>query len=309
MRPVVAVLMGGISAEREVSLSSGAACAKALRQEGFPVHSLDVTADIGKLVQDLNNCKAEVVFNALHGRFGEDGCIQGLLNLLGLPFTHTGVAGSALAMDKERAKATVAAVGVRVPESQSVTCDDLARGHDPLPRPFVVKPVHEGSSVGVYIIHPGDHCRIAQADFGGRDISLMAERYIPGRELTVTVMTDKALTVTELVPTQGFYDYNAKYSAGETEHIIPAQIPQNIFNEALHFAELAHKSLSCHALSRSDFRYDANGDGKLYYLETNTQPGMTPLSLVPEQAAWAGMDFSTLCRWLVEQALTIGKKP
>ena len=306
MMPVVAVLMGGISAEREVSLNSGAACAEALRQDGFTVHSLDVTADIGKLVHDLKSCKAEVVFNALHGRFGEDGCIQGLLNLLGLPFTHTGVAGSALAMDKERAKATVAAVGVRVPESHPVTCDDLTRGHDPLPRPFVVKPVHEGSSVGVYILHPGDQHR--QADFGDRETALMAERYIPGRELTVTVMADKALTVTELVPTQGFYDYNAKYSAGKTEHIIPANIPQNIFNEALHFAELAHRSLGCRALSRSDFRYDDTGDGKLYYLETNTQPGMTPLSLVPEQAAWAGMDFSALCRWLVEQALTTGKK-
>lgn len=308
MMPVVAVLMGGLSAEREVSLNSGAACAEALRHEGFTVHSLDVTTDICKLVHDLNSCKAEVVFNALHGRFGEDGCIQGLLNLLGLPFTHTDVAGSALAMNKERAKATVAAVGVRVPESQPVTCDDLAQGRDPLPRPFVIKPVHEGSSVGVYIVHHGNQHRVTQTDFGGRDIALMAERYIAGRELTVTVMADRALTVTELVPAQGFYDYNAKYSAGETEHIIPAQIPQDIFSEALHFAELAHRSLGCHALSRSDFRYDDNSDGKLYYLETNTQPGMTPLSLVPEQAAWAGLSFSALCRWLVEQALTTGKR-
>ena len=305
MTLTVAVLMGGISAEREVSLTSGKACSEALRTEGFDVHDIDVTKDVNKLIADLTACKPAVVFNALHGRFGEDGCIQGLMNLLGLTYTHTGVLGSSLAMDKERAKAMVATAGVRIPESKAVELEQLARGDDPLPRPFVVKPMREGSSVGVHILQDGDNRVLTKADFSNAELALMAERYIPGRELTVTVMNDKALTVTELVPKEGFYNYEAKYSDGLTEHMVPAQIPQEVFDEALRFAEIAHKTLDCRHISRSDFRYDdtPDGDGKLYYLETNTQPGMTPLSLVPEQAEYQGMPFPKLSRWLIEQAL------
>ncbi|MEH6630799.1 MAG: D-alanine--D-alanine ligase [Halopseudomonas aestusnigri] len=300
----VALLKGGFSAEREVSLASGTACAMALREAGYSVTEIDVSKDITSLVAQLKEAKPEVVFNALHGQWGEDGCVQGLLELLELPYTHSHVLSSALAMHKERAKALVDQVGVRVPESKSILASDLIKG-DPLPRPYVIKPLSEGSSVGVHIVFKGDNNIATSREELGFAGEIMVERYIPGRELTVAVMGDRALAVTELSPKQGFYDYEAKYTDGKTDHIIPAQIPAEIYQEALDAALKSHKVLGCKGVSRSDFRYDdtADGDGGLYYLETNTQPGMTDLSLVPEQAKHIGISFSELCAWMVEDAL------
>ncbi|KKJ78446.1 D-alanine--D-alanine ligase [Kiloniella litopenaei] len=300
----VALLKGGFSAERDVSLASGAACAEALRKAGYRVTEIDVTRDIPALISQLQESKASVVFNALHGQWGEDGCVQGLLELLSIPYTHSKVLSSALAMHKERAKAMVEQVGVRVPESKSIQATDLAAG-DPLPRPYVIKPLSEGSSVGVHIVFEGDnHVATTREDLGFSG-DIMVERYIPGRELTVAVMGDKPLAVTELSPKEGFYDYEAKYTEGKTDHIIPAPIPEAIYQEALDAALKSHQVLGCSGVSRSDFRYDdtANGDNKLYYLETNTQPGMTDLSLVPEQAKHIGISFSELCSWMVQEAL------
>ncbi|WP_020592594.1 D-alanine--D-alanine ligase [Kiloniella laminariae] len=300
----VALLKGGVSAEREVSLWSGEACAKALREAGYDVTEIDVSKDIPRLIKQLQDAEPAVVFNALHGRWGEDGCVQGLLELLGLTYTHSGVLSSALAMHKERAKMIVSQVGVRVSESLTIQASALAKG-DPLPRPYVIKPLSEGSSVGVHIVFEGDnHIATTRAELGF-DGDIMVERYIPGRELTVAVMGGKALAVTELAPKQGFYSYEAKYTDGKTEHIVPAQIPEEVYQEALDAAEKAHQALGCNGVSRSDFRYDdtPKGDGKLYYLETNTQPGMSSLSLVPEQARYLDMSFPELCGWMVEDAL------
>ncbi|MCZ4279290.1 D-alanine--D-alanine ligase [Kiloniella laminariae] len=300
----VALFKGGVSAERDVSLASGTACAKALREAGYDVTEIDVGKDISLLIKQLQDLAPAVVFNALHGRWGEDGCVQGLLELLGIPYTHSGVLSSALAMHKERTKTMVSQVGVRVPESKTIQASILAKG-DPLPRPYVIKPLSEGSSVGVHIVFQGDnHVAMTRKELGF-DGAIMVERYIPGRELTVAVMGDKPLAVTELVPKQGFYSYEAKYTEGKTEHIIPAKVPAEIYEEALESALKAHQVLGCSGVSRSDFRYDdtPEGDGKLYYLETNTQPGMTDLSLVPEQAKYLGMSFPELCAWMVEDAL------
>ena len=298
----VALLMGGRSAEREVSLVSGKACALGLRQRGYDVEVIDVRDDLGALLAALDP-KPDVVFNALHGRYGEDGRVQGLLDLLGLPYTHSGVLASALAMDKPLAKQVFGAVGLRCPEGKVMSIDQLAKG-DPMPRPFVVKPPAEGSSVGVRIVREGDNLPplgSSNWQFGGE---VLVEPYIPGRELTVAVMGGEALAVTELRPRTGFYDYEAKYTEGKTEHIVPAQIPHAVGEAAKNMAVTAHAALGCRGVSRCDFRYDDSRKGLdgLYLLEINTQPGMTPLSLVPEQAAHRGIEFPDLVAWMVEHA-------
>ena len=299
----VAVLYGGISAEREVSLVSGRDCGKALAEAGFTVEMVDVTDDVGALIKALTPAP-DAAFNALHGRWGEDGCVQGLLELLHIPYSHSGVMASALAMDKEMAKRVFLANGLRCAESMVATREQILAA-DVLPRPYVVKPVAEGSSVGVRIVQEGDN----EPPLGAEEPwqfsqQIMVERFIPGRELTVSVMGERALAVTELKPKQGFYDYEAKYTEGKTVHEIPAKLPEPIYEEALASALKAHRALGCRGVSRADFRYDdtPGGDGQLYLLEVNTQPGMTPLSLVPEQAAHLGIGFPELCAWLVENA-------
>jgi D-alanine-D-alanine ligase len=303
----VAVLMGGFSAEREVSLVSGRACSLALREAGYRVTDIDVQRNLRHLVDALlppGGEGPEVVFNALHGRYGEDGCIQGVLEVAGLPYTHSGVMASAIAMDKEIAKDFFRARGLRVPEGGAMDRAVFKQGH-PLPPPYVVKPVAEGSSVGVVIVHEG--ANVAVPDLSGWNFGerVMVERYIPGVDLTVSVMGDRPLAVTELRPKRGFYDYEAKYTDGVTEHVIPAKVPEAVSREAMRMALVAHQALGCAGISRSDFRYDAGQPGTdgLYLLEINTQPGMTPLSLVPEQAKHIGIDFPHLVSWMVEQAL------
>lgn len=294
----VAVLMGGISAERAVSMNTGTQVSAALRQAGFSVTDIVVTEDLGALLSALTP-RPDVVFNALHGRFGEDGTIQGVLDYLGLPYTHSGVRASAVAMDKVAAKAVFAAAGLPVAPHKIIDIEELEAG-DPLPRPYVVKPVSEGSSVGVYIVKSGDNRRAEIArewHFG----QAMVEPYIPGRELTVGVLQDQALTVTEILSAETFYDYHAKYAQGGSRHILPAQVPDEIAQLAKEVAVAAHKALGCRGASRADFRYD-DETGQLILLEVNTQPGMTATSLLPEQAALQGMDFPSLCAWLVTQA-------
>jgi D-alanine-D-alanine ligase len=299
MRKNVAVLMGGWSAEREVSLVSGRECAVALKQAGYGVTEIDVGRDIAAV---LMRVKPEVCFNALHGRVGEDGCIQGLLEIMGIPYTHSGVLASALAMDKPAAKLQFAGAGIRCTEGRVVGREEVLRGH-PMPPPYVVKPTNEGSSVGVTIVTNGGVPRFHNEGWRYGD-KVLVEKYVPGRELTVGVMGDRALAVTEIRPRHGFYDYTAKYTAGQAEHLVPAPIDKHAYAEALRLAKLAHDTLGCRGVSRADFRYDdtAGEPGGLYLLEVNTQPGMTPLSLVPEQAAHLGIEFPELCRWMVENA-------
>ena len=300
MSKSVTVLMGGWSAEREVSLASGAACADALNDVGYDVTRVDVSRNLKTLIDALKPAP-DVVFNALHGRFGEDGRIQSLLDILGLPYTHSGVLASALAMDKQSAKALFAARGIPCPEGKLLTIAEIGDSM-PLNPPFVVKPNNEGSSVGVMVIRQGDN-RVTFDDWPYGD-DVLVEQYIDGRELTVAVIGDRALGVTELRPNVGFYDYEAKYTDGKTEHLCPAPIPDEITELAMEYAVLAHQALGCRGVSRSDFRYDdtESSPGRLYMLEVNTQPGMTPLSLVPEQAAHAGMSMSDLVAWMVENA-------
>lgn len=300
MSKSVAVLMGGWSAERDVSLASGSACADALSDAGYSVSRVDVKHDLNALVDSLRPAP-DVVFNALHGRFGEDGRIQSLLDMLGLPYTHSGVLASALAMDKQSAKALFAACGIPCPKGKLLSVSEIGDTL-PLEPPFVVKPNNEGSSVGVMLIRPGDN-RVALDDWPYGD-DVLIEEYIDGRELTVAVIGDRALGVTELRPHVGFYDYEAKYTDGKTVHLCPAPIPDEIATLAMEYAVMAHQALGCRGISRSDFRYDDTIEtpGRLYMLEVNTQPGMTPLSLVPEQAAHAGMTMSDLVAWMVENA-------
>ena len=300
MSKSVTVLMGGWSAEREVSLASGAACADALNDVGYDVTRVDVSRNLKTLIDALKPAP-DVVFNALHGRFGEDGRIQSLLDILGLPYTHSGVLASALAMDKQSAKALFAARGIPCPEGKLLTIAEIGDSM-PLNPPFVVKPNNEGSSVGVMVIRQGDN-RVTFDNWPYGD-DVLVEQYIDGRELTVAVIGDRALGVTELRPNVGFYDYEAKYTDGKTEHLCPAPIPDEITELAMEYAVLAHRALGCRGVSRSDFRYDdtESSPGRLYMLEVNTQPGMTPLSLVPEQAAHAGMSMSDLVAWMVENA-------
>ena len=298
----VAVLMGGWSAEREVSLVSGKACAEALQEAGYSVSEIVVERDLEKLLAALEP-RPKAVFNALHGRWGEDGCIQGVLDILGIPYTHSGLLASALAMNKPMAKRLFAAAGIPVAEGRVVERDAVLAG-DPMPRPYVVKPTAEGSSVGVRIVTKGDNTLPFERDAWPYGDEVLVERYIPGRELTVSVMGDRALAVTELRPHRGFYDYTAKYTPGKTTHLVPAPVPEAIARATLDYALRAHQALGCRGVSRADFRYDdtKRGRGQLYLLEINTQPGMTPLSLVPEQAAHLGISFAALVSWMVENA-------
>jgi D-alanine-D-alanine ligase len=294
--PKVAVLMGGPSAEREVSLSSGRECAVALREEGFEVHEVDAGRD---LAQVLTTLSPDVCFNALHGRWGEDGCVQGLLEWLGLPYTHSGVLSSALAMDKERTKDVYRRHGLPVVDSLLASRDEVRNRHVMLP-PYVVKPYNEGSSVGVYLVN-ADANGPPQLSDDMPEI-VMVEAFAPGREMTTTVVGDRALCVTDIL-TDGWYDYDAKYKTGGSRHVLPANIPQEITEACLDYAVRAHDALGCRGVSRTDFRWDeTKGLAGLILLETNTQPGMTPTSLAPEQAAYVGMSFGALCRWMVEDA-------
>lgn len=292
----IAVLMGGPSAEREVSLVSGRECAVALRAEGFEVVEIDAGQDLAARLLDV---QPYVVFNALHGRWGEDGCVQGMLEWMRLPYTHSGVLASSLAMDKERSKRTFA--NENLPTAKSILVDRVAASNaHPMDPPYVVKPNSEGSSVGVYLVAEGANGP-AQLSSDMPE-TVMVEAYVRGRELTVTVMDDKALTVTD-IQTSGWYDYDAKYVEGGSTHIVPADLPAEIFAACMDYAERAHKALGCRGISRTDFRWDdTRGLDGLFLLETNTQPGMTPTSLAPEQAAYCGISFGKLCRWLVEDA-------
>jgi D-alanine-D-alanine ligase len=293
----VLVLMGGWSAEREVSLVSGAAVAAGLKAAGYAATAFDVTRDLAVLFAALTP-PPDVVFNALHGRYGEDGCIQGLLDILGVPYTHSGVLASALAMDKPTAKRLFADAGVPVAEHVIAGREALARGEVMAP-PFVIKPLNEGSSVGVKIVRAGYDLARWAGEAWPYGSQVMVERFIAGRELTVAVMGDRALAVTEITTDRGFYDYDAKYAAGGSRHVVPAQIDPAVYAEAQRLAVLAHQTLGCRGVSRADFRFDGE---RLYALEVNTQPGMTPTSLVPEQAAACGMSFEGLVAWMVENA-------
>jgi D-alanine-D-alanine ligase len=295
MPPRVAVLMGGLSAEREVSLSTGRGCADALREAGYEVIEVDCGPDLPSRLADI---APDVAFNALHGRWGEDGCVQGLLEWLRIPYTHSGVLASALAMDKTRTKDIYRAAGLPVVESRMADREDVAARHI-LPPPYVVKPNNEGSSVGVYIVREGANAPRLAADMPAR---VMVEAYAPGRELTTTVMGDRALGVTDIL-TDGWYDYDAKYKAGGSRHECPANIPAEIVAACEDYALRAHRALGCRGVSRTDFRWDeARGLAGLILLETNTQPGMTPTSLAPEQAAHQGIGFPDFCDWMVKDA-------
>ena len=299
----VAVLMGGLSSEHEVSLVSGAACADALERLGATVTRIDAGRDIAQVLSQL---KPDVCFNALHGEWGEDGCVQGILETLKLPYTHSGVLASALAMDKAKAKAVLAAAGVTVPGGGLFNRHEAARDHV-MPPPYVVKPNAEGSSVGVFLVFEGANRppqELAQDSWTfGEEV--MIEPFIDGLELAVAVMDGVALAVTEIVPTTGFYDFEAKYGQGGSQHIIPARIPQVEYEAALRLAEKAHAALGCRGVTRSDLRYDPV-KRLLVLLEVNTQPGMTPTSLAPEQAAHQGVSFDDLVFWIVEDAYARG---
>jgi D-alanine-D-alanine ligase len=300
----VAVLMGGFSAEREVSLSSGKACADALEGEGYRVTRIDVGRDIADVLRQV---KPDACFNALHGRWGEDGCIQGILEYSRMPYTHSGVLASALAMHKERAKDVMRRAGVPVADGIVASRFEAAKRHLMAP-PYVVKPVNEGSSVGVFIVkedyrHPPQEL---MADDWNLGETVLVERFVPGRELTCAVMGDKALGVIDIVPagTLHFYNYEAKYAKGGSIHILPADLSPNIYQSVQTFTLEAHRALGCRGVSRADFRLDVRADGshELVCLEVNTQPGMTETSLVPDLARHAGLTFGELVRWIVEDA-------
>ncbi|MBB5746802.1 D-alanine--D-alanine ligase [Brevundimonas variabilis] len=298
----VAVLMGGLSSERAVSLSSGKQCADALEGQVARVTRVDAGRDLAQVLAAL---KPDVVFNALHGDWGEDGCVQGILETLQIPYTHSGLLASAITMDKDKSKAVLRAAGINVPGGGLFDRHAVARGHVIAP-PYIVKPNAEGSSVGVYRVLEGE---VPVAAVGADDWAygeqVMVEPFIPGKELAVTVIGEatgpRALTVTDITPVKGFYDYEAKYAAGGSIHKLPAELPPAVFETALRQSELAHTALGCRGISRSDFRYDDVKDD-LVLLEVNTQPGMTPTSLAPEQAAFVGMDYKALVRWIVEDA-------
>ncbi|RUU62942.1 D-alanine--D-alanine ligase, partial [Mesorhizobium sp. M7A.T.Ca.TU.009.01.1.1] len=299
----VAVLLGGFSSERPVSLSSGKACADELEKEGYQVTRVDVGRDVGSVLAEL---KPDVAFNALHGPFGEDGTIQGILEYLGIPYTHSGVLASALAMNKEQAKRVAKSVGIVVAESKVASRFAIQSKH-PMKPPYVVKPVNEGSSFGVVIVHEGQSHPpqvLGSSEWKYGD-TVMVERYIHGRELTCAVMGDVALGVCEIIPTgHSFYDYDSKYVAGGSKHECPAKVSPNIYQKIQTLALKAHQAIGCRGVSRSDFRYDDrhSENGEIVWLEVNTQPGMTPTSLVPEIAAQAGHSFGDLLSWMVEDA-------
>ena len=297
----VAVLMGGWSAEREISLRSGKACADALERQGFRVSRIDVGRDVASV---LAATAPDVVLNVLHGRPGEDGTIQGILEVMQIPYSHSGVLASALAMEKDHAKTALSAAGVPVPHGCVVSRFVAAKAHA-LERPYVIKPIAEGSSVGVFIVtkehaHPPQELTREDWSFGE---NVLCETYIPGLELTCAVMGDRALDVIEIVPTVSFYDFEAKYAPGGSKHLLPAPLKPNVYQEVRSLALQAHQALGCRGVSRADFRYDERaGTAGLYCLEVNTQPGMTETSLVPELAAYAGITFEELVRWMVEDA-------
>ncbi|HKM86984.1 MAG TPA: D-alanine--D-alanine ligase [Xanthobacteraceae bacterium] len=298
----VAVLMGGWSAEREISLRSGKACADALTRLGYRVTPIDAGRDVAAA---LTAIKPDVALNVLHGRPGEDGTLQGVLEILSIPYSHSGVLASALAMQKDFAKTLFRAAGVPVAEDMVASRFEAARRHL-MPPPYVVKPIAEGSSVGVFIVteeHPHPPQELYRDDWPFGD-KVMIERYIPGKELTCAVLGDRPLDVIEIVPATRFYDYEAKYAAGGSKHLLPAPILPNVYQEVRRLTLAAHSALGCRGVSRADFRYDDRGTGKLVCLEVNTQPGMTETSLVPELAAYAGITFDELVRWMVEDAST-----
>jgi D-alanine-D-alanine ligase len=298
----VAVLMGGWSAEREVSLRSGKACADALARQDYRVTRIDVGRDIAAV---LTTVKPDAALNVLHGRPGEDGTLQGLLEILAIPYTHSGVLASALAMKKDIAKDLFRAAGVAVPEGIVASRFDAAKQHL-LPPPYVIKPIAEGSSVGVFIVteqhaHPPQELNREDWNYGDR---VIVEKYIAGKELTCAVMGEAALGVIEIVPTVKFYDYEAKYMPGGSKHVLPAPVSSAVYQQVRDLSLAAHRALGCRGVSRTDFRYDdrIEGTGGLVCLEVNTQPGMTETSLVPELAAYAGISFDELVRWMVEDA-------
>jgi D-alanine-D-alanine ligase len=298
----IAVLMGGWSAEREVSLRSGAQCAAALEGQGYKVTRVDVERNVAEVLARL---KPDVAFNVLHGRPGEDGTIQGILEILRIPYTHSGVLASALAMNKQAAKVAMIAAGVPVPEGRVVSRAEAAKGHV-LPRPYVLKPVSEGSSVGVFIVteeHAHPPQELTRPDWGFGE-ELLAERFIPGLELTCAVLGDEALGVIEIEAATRFYDYEAKYAPGGSRHILPARISPDVYERVRALSIAAHRALGCRGVTRADFRFDnrVDGTGDLACLEVNTQPGMTETSLVPELAAYNGMPFGELVKWIAEDA-------
>ncbi len=298
----VAVLYGGISAERAVSLSSGRQVIDALQAAGFDVTPVEVGPDLAAVIAALDP-KPDAVFNALHGRFGEDGVIQGVLDWLEIPYTHSGARASALAMDKAASRAVFAACDLPIAHGRVIELGALAND-DPLPLPYVIKPLNEGSSVGVDILREGGNRRheiVANWSYGPQ---ALVEEFVPGRELTVGVMGDRALAVTEICAAHAFYDYESKYAEGGSHHVIPAAVHPETYARAMELAVAAHRALGCRGATRADFRYDdTQGEpGRLVLLEVNTQPGMTPTSLLPEQAAYRGIGFSALCAWMVENA-------
>lgn len=300
----VAVLKGGMSREREVSLSTGKGVAKALRKLGYEVSEVDVSQDVAKKLSEI---RPDVAFIALHGPYGEDGCIQGLLEIMHIPYTHSGVAASAVAMNKPLAKVIMAEAGIPCPPGKIMTAKKLSELSKqkklPMAKPFVMKPLNDGSSVGVIIVREKDKFTFNEKDWVfGPDV--LVEKFIPGRELSVAVLDNKALAITEIVPKIGFYDYKAKYTIGKAEHLLPAPIHKKAYQKIQEYALTAHKALGCRGVSRLDLRYDdTKGEpGKIYVLEVNTHPGMTPLSLTPEMAAHEGISYEELVDYLVKQA-------
>ncbi len=298
----VLILMGGWSAEREVSMASGEACGEALEKAGYDVTYHDLQQDLSILIDLIKAVKPDAVFNALHGRFGEDGNIQGVLNILGVPYTHSGVKASAIAMDKPASLEVFQNANIPIANGVVIKEEHIVSGawetENTIPRPFVVKPACEGSSVGVYIVEENAPAPdLSNWTYG----DALIEEFVAGKELTVAVMENEALTVTELCPHEGFYSYENKYTDGKTTHVCPAEIDENLSQKLMKLAVSAHEALGCRGVSRTDFRYDPKTE-KLIVLETNTQPGMTALSLVPEQAAYKGIDFPALVSWMVEAA-------
>ncbi|MBY0500714.1 MAG: D-alanine--D-alanine ligase [Alphaproteobacteria bacterium] len=302
MKKRVAVLMGGFSVERDVSLSSAQGVLKALEELGHEFIPIDVTRDITALAQNLEAYKPDVVLNILHGRWGEDGCIQGLLEMMNIPYSHSGVLGSSLSMNKVVARKICQIKGIRIPEGQVARLADVCAGRVMEP-PFVIKPIGEGSSLGVHIIYDRKTPLPRLSDWPFEE-KILVERYIPGREIQVAILGGKAMGAIEICPKGEFYDYEAKYTDGKAVHLMPAPIPSEVYAQVMEWAEIAHRALECRGVTRSDFRYDdtKREPGELYYLETNPQPGLTPLSLVPEIVAHEGMTYTQLVQWMVEDA-------
>ncbi|RIJ15899.1 D-alanine--D-alanine ligase [Henriciella mobilis] len=295
----VAVVYGGWSSEREVSVSSGTQMLRAAKAAGYDAVGIDATRDLARQIAEA---APDVILNGLHGPWGEDGCVQGLFEILDIPYSHSGVTASAIAMDKRKSKAVYQQAGLDVAQDVAVTREEAARAH-PLKPPYVIKPVNEGSSFGVVFVREQNNgpSQFVLSDDWKYGDNLMAEEYIPGRELTVAVLGDKPLAVTEITTLREFYDFDAKYAAGGSRHVVPAEVPEHITQKALEAALKAHQALGCRGVTRSDFRFDEDKD-RLVILETNTQPGMTPTSLVPEQAAYTGMPFEDLVSWMIEDA-------